>query len=55
VDTVDEERSAFVDKYFHIEWPHRSIYHAMLNTAMGVENVLDAILHFKELLEQKRT
>lgn len=51
VDTVDQERSAFVEKYFHLEWPHRSVYHAMLNTSMGVENVLRAILKLKETLE----
>ena len=53
VDTVDQERSAFVGKYFHIEWPQRSIYHAMLNTTMGVESVLDAILGLKKTLEQR--
>ena len=52
VDTVDQERSAFVEKYFHIEWPHRSIYHAMLNTAMGEENVVDAMLNLKKEMEQ---
>lgn len=52
VDTVDQERSAFIEKYFHMEWPHRSIYHAMFNTAMGVENVLNAILNLKKVLEQ---
>ena len=51
VDTVDQERCAFVEKYFHIEWPHRSVYHAMLNTSMGVEKVLRAILKLKETLE----
>ena len=53
VDTVDEERSAFVEKYFHIEWPHRSIYHAMLNTDMGDERVLEAILNLKKVLEEQ--
>jgi cytidylate kinase len=53
VDNVDQERSAFVDKYFHLEWPHRSIYHAMFNTTMGVGSVLNAILNLKKELEQK--
>ena len=52
VDTVDSERSAFVDKYFHVEWPNRQIYHAMLNTAIGVEKVISTILSLKEAAEK---
>ena len=53
MDTVDQGRSAFIEKYFHMEWPNRSIYHAMFNTATGVETVLNAILNLKKVLEQK--
>ena len=53
MDTVDDERAAFIEKYFHMEWPNRSIYHAMLNTAMGDEIVIDAILSLKKAIEQK--
>src|SRR5580704_12343743 len=35
VDTVDRERSDFIQKYFGVEWPDRAIYHAMINTAIG--------------------
>ena len=51
VDTVDNERAAFVDKYFHIQWPHRAIYHAMFNTAAGDEAVIKTILDLKNALE----
>src|SRR6202021_3697122 len=34
VDTVDRERVDFIQKYFHVEWPDRPIYHTMLNTAI---------------------
>jgi cytidylate kinase len=51
VDTVDNERSAFIDKYFQMEWPNRAIYHAMLNTAAGEEIVIDTILRLKQHLE----
>jgi cytidylate kinase len=44
VDTVDRERAGFIDKYFHIEWPDRSIYHLMINTAVGDEMVAQSIL-----------
>ena len=53
VDTVDDERAEFIEKYFHMEWPSRSIYHAMLNTAVGDEIVIDAILSLKKAIEQK--
>lgn len=46
VDTVDHERASFIKKYFHVNWPNRSLYHAMLNTANGDETVVRAILGF---------
>jgi cytidylate kinase len=53
VDTVDNERAAFIGKYFHIQWPDRAIYHAMLNTAIGVERVIEMILDLKQAVDQK--
>jgi cytidylate kinase len=53
-ETVDKERAAFIDKYFRVEWPNRSLYHAMLNTASGDETVIRAILCMKENFEQTR-
>jgi shikimate kinase len=52
VDTVDNERSAFIEKYFHIEWPNRPLYHALLNTAVGDEIVIETIIHLKKYLER---
>lgn len=51
VDTVDRERADFIQMYFRVEWPDRAIYHAMLNTAIGDEGVVDAILRFKSSYE----
>jgi hypothetical protein len=51
VDTIDTERSAFIEKYFHIEWPNRPIYHALLNTAVGDEIVIETIMGLKKHLE----
>jgi cytidylate kinase len=51
VNTVDKERAAFIEKYFHMEWPNRSIYHAMMNTAFGDEKVIHTILALKKKLE----
>lgn len=52
VRTVDDERGAFVAKYFKIRWPNPPVYHAMLNTALGDEVVLELILRLKEKLNR---
>jgi len=44
VDTVDRERIDFIRKYFGVEWPDLSLYHALLNTAVGDDHVVQAIL-----------
>ncbi len=46
VQTIDRERAAFIKRYFHAEWPNHSIYHAMINTAVGDEKVIQVILSF---------
>jgi cytidylate kinase len=43
VDTVDRERADFIQKYFHVEWPDRAIYHTMINTAIGDQAVANMI------------
>jgi len=53
VDTVDADRAAFVEKYFHMQWPNRPLYHAMLNTVAGNDLVIDAILSLKKALERQ--
>lgn len=44
VDTVDRERADFIQKYFNVEWPDRAIYHTMMNTAIGDDEVVRMIL-----------
>jgi cytidylate kinase len=46
VDTVDRERTDFVRRYFHVERPDRTVYHAMINTVLGDETVVKLILDF---------
>jgi cytidylate kinase len=53
VDTVDRDRIEFVKHYFNADWPTRSLYHMMINTAIGDEPVLSAILSMKETLENR--
>jgi cytidylate kinase len=55
VDTVDRERVDFIRKYFHVDWPDRSIYHTMINTAIGDEAVLHMIGDLMETLNTRVT
>src|SRR6202451_3296148 len=51
VDTSDQERADFIQKYFGVEWRERGIYHTMINTAIGDEAVVHMILDFMEALD----
>jgi len=51
VDTIDRERIAFVKHYFDADWPTRSLYHVMINTAVGNESVIETILNTMHLVE----
>jgi cytidylate kinase len=51
VDSVDRERIAYVKHYFDADWPTRSLYHVMLNTAVGNEPVIQTILDTMRLVE----
>jgi cytidylate kinase len=51
VDSVDRERAAYVKHYFNADWPTRSLYHLMINTAVGNEPVIQTILDTMRLVE----
>ena len=53
VDSVDQDRVAFVKHYFGKDWPYRPLYHAMLNTAVGDDITIDAIVNLMTALNQK--
>jgi cytidylate kinase len=55
VDTVDLERADFIAKYFKVEWPSRSVYHAMINTAIGDQAVVHVILDFVKTVDARAT
>ncbi len=55
VDTVDRERVDFIQKYFHVEWPDRAVYHTMINTAIGDEAVVHMILGFMKAVDARVT
>ncbi len=50
VDTVDRERMAYVKHYFNADWPTRSLYHLMVNTAVGNEPVIKTIMETMNLV-----
>lgn len=43
VENVDKERMAYIRHYFDSDWPRRCLYHMMINTAVGDENVIATI------------
>lgn len=45
VETVDRERSEYIQKYFNIDWPSRQFFHLMINSGMGDEMTVETILH----------
>jgi len=53
VDTVDRERADFIQKYFHVEWPDRAIYHTMINTAIGDQTVVQMILDLMKVVDAR--
>jgi cytidylate kinase len=52
VESVDQERAAFIKKYFNIQWPTFSRYHLMINSHIGDEAVVDMILAGIALVEK---
>jgi cytidylate kinase len=45
VDTVDNDRADFIKRYFDKEWPDRHLYHLMINSRVGDDAVVRAILN----------
>src|SRR5258706_13655408 len=52
VNSVDEERAAFIKKYFNLKWPTLSRYQLMINSHIGEEAVVDMILAGVALTEK---
>ncbi len=51
VDNVDLDRANYIRKYFGVDWPARTTYHAMINTAIGNDAVVRLILEFIKTLD----
>ena len=52
VDSVDQDRIAFVKHYFNADWPTRCLYNMMLNTEMGDDNAVHTILETMKTLDR---
>jgi cytidylate kinase len=44
-ETVDRDRAAFIEAHFHVDWPGRHRFHLMVNSGMGNDIAVDAILN----------
>jgi len=53
VENVDKERIAYIKHYFDADWPVRALYHLMINTVIGDENVIATILNGMKTLESQ--
>jgi cytidylate kinase len=53
LEMVDQERAAFVRKYYGKIWPDRSLYNMMMNTEVGDDTVIDTILHVVGILNKQ--
>lgn len=51
VESVDRERVAYIKHYFNADWPTRSLYHLMLNTAVGNDAVIETIRNTMQVVE----
>ncbi len=45
ISAIDQERATFIQKYFSKEWPTRYLYHQMINSKVGDELVVRAIVN----------
>ena len=52
LETVDEERAAFVKRYYNKIWPSRDLYHLMINSKVGDQMVIDMILTEVNMLDK---
>jgi cytidylate kinase len=53
LNTVDDERAAFVKRYFGKQWPIRCLYHAMLNTLLGDDLCVSTIISLIDEIDHR--
>jgi CMP/dCMP kinase len=52
LETVDQERAAFIKRYYNKVWPTRDLYHLMINSKVGDQAVMDLILTEIDMLDR---
>ena len=52
VNTIDNQRAAFVKHYFGLQWPTRPLCHAMINTVMGDEICISTIINLVDAADK---
>ena len=52
IETVDQDRAAYIKQYFKIEWPLREIYDLMINSSLGDDVVVETILNSVAIVER---
>lgn len=45
ISSIDHDRATFIQKYFSKDWPTRHLYHFMINSKVGDELVVRAIMN----------
>jgi cytidylate kinase len=53
INSIDRDRIAFIKHYFNADWPTRALYHMMINTVVGDDQVVSTILETMRSLDQK--
>ncbi len=52
IEEIDRDRAAFIRHYFNSEWPHRPLYHLLINSKFGDEYVVEMLLQQIASLEK---
>jgi hypothetical protein len=55
VDTTDNDRAAFVQKYLGLKWPERHLFHAMFSTEIGVSRTAALLFECIQQFEKPAT
>lgn len=54
-ETVDRDRADFIKQHFDVEWPDRHRFHLMINSNLGDEWAVDAILNGAASFQSRQT
>lgn len=54
LDSMDDDRRKFVKHYFGHEWPNRQLFNLMLNTGIGDDETVEAILNLLNAANRKK-